>query len=92
MDQNGVNKVPSYVPSYVQLGRKAIIYLSMALEIPMASKFGNPQAFHPQASRNLGATICGQLDYLALLNKHIGEPRNPAHTYQNQPPSLDGGR
>ena len=59
----------------------------MALEIPVASKFKNPQVFYPPSLTQLGGQICGLLYYLALLNKNIGT----LHTYQNQPPSLDGG-
>jgi len=70
MDQNGVGRVRS-------LAGKAIIYsLSMTLEIPVASKFGNPQAFRPRA--------IGESQFVAncitwLLNEHIGKLKNPVH-------------
>ena len=76
------------VPMYVRLGGKGCS-LSMALEIPVASKLGTPRYFAPKphaiGSHNLWLIIS-----MVLLKNCIGEPWNPAQL-PKQPPSLDGG-
>ena len=73
------------VPMYVRLGGKGYS-LSMALEIPVASKLGTPRYFTPKphaiGSHNLWLIIS-----IVPLKNCIGEPWNPAQL-PKQPPSV----
>ena len=76
------------VPIYVRLGGKSCS-LSMALEIPVASKLGTPRNFVPKPHA-IGSCNLWLIISMVLLENGIGEPWNPAQL-PKQPPSLDGG-
>ena len=71
----------------LSLAGKAIHY---NLRNPCGFNIWEIQVFCPPASCNWGAGICGQSFYLAKLNKHIRELRNPLHL-PKQLPSLHSG-
>ena len=74
------------VPMYVRLGGKGCS-LSMALEIPVASKLGTPRVFWPQASCNWEPQFVA--DHInGPIEKLCRRTMEPCTTTK-QPPSLD---